>query len=59
VLLPAVPLPMLPLGVPPTLLPLPMLPLGLDEVCASAPTANRAAAVALTNSFKLMKCSCN
>jgi len=38
---------------------LPMLPLGLDDVCAIAPTAKRAAAVALTNSFKLMKCSCN
>jgi hypothetical protein len=48
-----------PLVLPPTLLPLPMLPLGLDDVCAMAPMAKRAAAVALTNSFKLMKCSCN
>ena len=56
VLVPALPV------VPPALLPvvpLPMLPLGLDDVCAMAPMAKRAAAVALTNSFKLMKCSCN
>jgi hypothetical protein len=56
VLVPALPV------VPPTLLPvvpLPMLPLGLDDVCAIAPMAKRAAAVALTNSFKLMKYSCD
>lgn len=61
-LLPLLP-PMGPLVLPPTLLPvllpLPMLPLGLDDVCAIAPKAKRAAAVALTNSFNLMNCSCN
>jgi len=51
--LPTLPVPL------PTLLPLPRLPLGLDDVCAQAPIAKRAAAVALANSFKLMKCSCN
>ncbi len=47
-LLPTLPVPL------PTLLPLPRLPLGLDDVCAQAPIAKRAAAVALANSFKLM-----
>jgi hypothetical protein len=60
-LLPVLPPTLLPvlLPAPPTLLPLPMLPLGFDDVCAIAPIAKRAAAVAPTNSFKLMKCSCN
>src|SRR5207237_752997 len=61
-LLPALPptlLPVLPPTLLPVLLPLPMLPLGLDDVCAIAPKAKRAAAVALTNSFNLMNCSCN
>src|SRR5438132_1108981 len=52
-------LPVLPPTLLPVLLPLPMLPLGLDDVCAIAPKAKRAAAVALTNSFNLMNCSCN
>jgi hypothetical protein len=63
--LPPMPVLLLPTPLPvlvPALLPvvpLPMLPLGLDEVCANAPRAKRDAAVALTKSFKLMKCSCN
>src|SRR5438094_5358536 len=57
--LPPTLLPVLPPTLLPVLLPLPMLPLGLDDVCAIAPKAKRAAAVALTNSFNLMNCSCN
>jgi hypothetical protein len=49
---------LLPVLLPPTLLPLlPVLPL-LPEVCAAAEIAKSAAAVAVTNSFKVMWCSC-